>query len=89
MSSSPAASDTRRGWGCDDAGVDEPDQVARDAAAMLRRLLDAVERGDLTAGTPQANALVRRIEGAAAALDAVVESVDRDIPDVHPGRPGS
>ena len=57
-----------------------PNRVARDAAAMLRRLLDAAERGDLTAGTPQATALVRRIEGALAALEAVARESHADEP---------
>lgn len=54
-------------WPCDDAPVSEVEQTASDAAAMLRRAPDAVERGDVALGTPQAMVLVRRIEGAAAA----------------------
>ena len=42
----------------------------RDAAAGLRRLLDAVEDGRLVVETPRDIALIRRIEGAAIALDA-------------------
>ena len=41
----------------------------REAAELLRRLLDAVERGDLDATSGPAQALVRRIEGAAMALE--------------------
>ena len=48
---------------CDDAPVEAADETAREAAAMLRRVLEAVGQGDLTAGTPQATALVRRIAG--------------------------
>jgi hypothetical protein len=51
--------------------VTATDDTAREAAAMLRRVLDAVERGDLDAGSGRATALVRKIEGAAAALEAV------------------
>ena len=54
-------------WLCDDEPVSEVEQTPSDAAAMLRRLPDAVERDDLALGTPQAMVLVRRIEGAAAA----------------------
>ena len=42
-----------------------------ETAAMLRRLLDAVDRGELTASTPQALALMRRMEGAAATLEVL------------------
>lgn len=41
-----------------------------EAAALLRRLLEAVDRGELDATTPSAKALVRRMEGAAVALEA-------------------
>jgi hypothetical protein len=40
-----------------------------EAAEMLRRLLAAVDRGELTVGTLSAIALVRRIEGAAVAFE--------------------
>jgi hypothetical protein len=40
-----------------------------EAAAMLRRILAAVEAGELTVGTPQGLALMRRMEGAAAAFE--------------------
>lgn len=42
----------------------------REAAALLRRLLELVERGDLDAGSGQARAMVRRLEGAAVALES-------------------
>jgi len=41
----------------------------RDAAAMVRRLLEAVERGEIEANSGQAVALVRRLEGAAVAWE--------------------
>lgn len=44
--------------------------VSQDLAASLRRLLEAIERGDLDASTPRAIALRRRIEGAVIALEA-------------------
>ena len=40
-----------------------------EAAAMLRRLLDAVDTGTLTVGTLNGVALVRRMEGAAVAFE--------------------
>lgn len=39
------------------------------AAAMLRRLLALVEAGELEATTPSARALLRRLEGAAIAVE--------------------
>lgn len=50
--------------------MDEKDRA--DAAAALRRLLQAVESGDLTADGPAARALVMRMQGAAEALGFVV-----------------
>ncbi len=41
-----------------------------DAAAMFVAIVQAVARGDITANTPQERRMVRRIEGAAAALRA-------------------
>jgi hypothetical protein len=38
-----------------------------EAAEVLRRLLEAIDRGELSADTPQERRLLRRIEGAAAA----------------------
>ena len=43
--------------------------VEAEAAAMLRRLLDAVERGELEPGGERGVALMRRMEGAAVALE--------------------
>jgi hypothetical protein len=45
-----------------------PEQLA-DAAVMLRRLLALVETGELEATTPSARALLRRLEGAAIAVE--------------------
>jgi hypothetical protein len=42
----------------------------RAAAEMLRRVLDAVDRGELTADTPAERRNVRRLEGMLAALEA-------------------
>ena len=42
----------------------------REAAEMLRRLLDAVDRGELTALTPAERRNLRRLEGMLAALEA-------------------
>lgn len=39
-----------------------------EAAAMLRAVLAAIEAGEIEANTPKARALVRRMEGAVAAL---------------------
>lgn len=44
------------------------DQIA--TAAILRRLLDAVARGELEASTPRGRALLNYMAGAAAALEA-------------------
>ena len=43
----------------------------REAAAGLRRLLDAVDDGRLGAPTPREIAMIRRVEGAVIALEAV------------------
>ncbi len=40
-----------------------------EAAALLRRVLDAVDRGELAADGPAAVAVVRRCEGAVIALE--------------------
>lgn len=42
-----------------------------EAAALLRRVLDAVDRGELSADGPAAVAVVRRCEGAAIALEVM------------------
>jgi len=68
-----------------DPGVDEPAGPSRpesrlrasdlsEASGMLRAVLTAVEAGELEAGSSRARALVRRIEGAAAALDAAAQT---------------
>lgn len=48
------------------------DGVQRDEAAdMLRRVLAAVDRGELTTDGPAAAATVRRLEGALLALESI------------------
>jgi hypothetical protein len=49
--------------------TDAPDPA--EAAAALRRVLAAVDAGDLDAASSQARALLRRMEGAVAALEAM------------------
>ncbi len=56
----------------------------REAAAVLRRLLDAVERGDIRADGSLGAGIVRRLEGAIAALGALADVERRD----HPGADG-
>lgn len=46
------------------------DEARRDAAQALRRLLNAVEAGELEADSPQAKALLRRLQGAVTGLEA-------------------
>ena len=48
--------------------------VTAEAAEMLRRLLGAVESGDLDAGSAQARALVRHLEGAAVAFEVAAQT---------------
>jgi hypothetical protein len=48
--------------------------VPGEAAGQLRAILAAVERGELEARSPRARALLRRLEGAAAALEQVEAS---------------
>jgi hypothetical protein len=43
----------------------------REAAEMLRRQLDAVDRGELTAETPAERRNARRLEGMLAALEGM------------------
>ena len=57
----PSPASRRPGWGGSEALA---------AAALLRRILVAVEEGELEAKGPRAMALLRRVEGAAAALEA-------------------
>jgi hypothetical protein len=45
----------------------------RETAELLRRLLDAVEAGELDATSAQAARLLRRIEGAALTLEDIAE----------------
>ena len=47
-----------------------------DVAALFGALLEAVDRGELEAETPMARGLLRQIEGAAVALEAVTSEVD-------------
>ncbi len=46
----------------------------QEAVDLLRRVLKAVDRGDLTADGPAAVALVRRLEGALLALRAIEQT---------------
>lgn len=48
-----------------------PRRHTREAAAILRRLLDAVDAGELAAGGPLGANVIRQLRGAVAALDAV------------------
>jgi hypothetical protein len=43
---------------------------ASEAAEALRRLLAAVEAGEIDADTPQARRLLRRLEGAIGAIES-------------------
>jgi len=43
-----------------------------ESRAVMSRLVEAVERGELEASTPTARRLLRRLEGALAALDALL-----------------
>ena len=51
-----------------DAAALGPDDLA-EAAIMLRRLLTLVEDGELEATTPNARAVLRRLEGATVAVE--------------------
>ena len=48
----------------------------REVAEMLRRLLDAVDRGELTADTPAERRNLRRLEGMLAALEGTEHQRD-------------
>ena len=50
----------------------------QEAAETLRRLLEAVEDGALSASTPEGRRILRRIEGAIAALDPKLGEPDAD-----------
>lgn len=57
-------------WVHDWAVPDRPIRQAVDEAAdALRRILTAIENGELEVTTPQDIALVRRLEGAVSALE--------------------
>jgi hypothetical protein len=47
------------------------DDTSREAPNLLRRVLEAVMNGKLEARTPDARALLRRLEGALIALEAL------------------
>jgi hypothetical protein len=47
----------------------EKQQIASETAAMIRRLLEAVDRGDLDASGRRAQTLVRRLRLALEALE--------------------
>ena len=49
---------------------DVNDDISREAAKLLRRVIEAVAKGELEARTPDARALLRRLEGALIALEA-------------------
>ena len=53
------------------------DDARKEAAAVLRRLLDAVDDGQLDAPGSQGARLLRRMEGAVAAWEAEVEAARR------------
>jgi hypothetical protein len=46
------------------------DEISREAANLLRSVVSAVAKGELEARTPDARALLRRLEGALIALEA-------------------
>ena len=52
--------------------------TVQDAAGMLRRFIAAVESGELSASTPQDVAVVRRLQGALTALEAVAGGPGRE-----------
>ena len=54
------------------AARDDAD-IAAEAAALLRRVLEAVEHGDLDQGGPRGAALLRRLEGVLIALELVAD----------------
>ncbi len=55
-----------------EAAIDraEPAQARQDAALVLRRLLDAVQSGELEAESAHARVLLRQLQGAVAGLEA-------------------
>jgi hypothetical protein len=60
-----------------------PDDTA-DAAMALRRLLEAVESGEIDADNPRARRLLRRLEGAVGECDWGAEKAQGPI-DLEPG----
>ena len=56
----------------------QPDMA--EVAVLLRRLLDAVEAGELEAESPTARALVQRLEGAAFGLEQAAQHGGRRRP---------
>lgn len=60
----------------------EAERARREAAEMLRMLLDAQARGDLEAPGPQGARLARRMEGAATALEISSRPETQDEADV-------
>jgi len=61
------------------ASADRPSskKATQEAAGMLRRFIKAVESGELVASSPQDVALVRRLQGALTALEAVAGGTRR------------
>lgn len=70
-----------RYWWANSEWQDEPMGLTRaqqrEVAGVLRDLLSAVERGELSVDGPAGNALVRRLEGALLVLDALTSRADR------------
>jgi hypothetical protein len=56
-----------------DVGAVTTRRERAEAAAVLRRLLDAVESGELDVGSAHGRRLLRQLEGAVAALEAADE----------------
>lgn len=52
----------------------KPDNDRHEAAELLRRILAAVERGEIDAASPAARRLLRRLEGALAAWESESET---------------
>ena len=61
---------------CHDVWMAATLKQQREAARVLGDLLAAIERGDLTVDGPAANAMLRRLEGAQIALDALTHDGD-------------
>jgi len=61
---------------CHDVWMAATLKQQREAARVLGDLLAAIERGDLTVDGPAANAMLRRLEGAQIALDALAHDGD-------------